>query len=255
MPYRSDAARRTKGAMSPFNTNILQVYDPYNALWWSAAIPGAGHIMLGKMMKGTLLFIWEFTINTQSHLNQAIYFSMIGEFEAAKAIIDIRWFFLYVAIYIFVMWDSYRLATELNQFAVLADKTRAPLPAFRLNSVEINYLHRTSPWIGVAWSLFTPGLGHLVSRNIVPGLYLMLWHIVVVYRSDFMPAVFYTMAGEFALATRILDPQWLLYLPSIYLFAICDSYHRILINTRMFELEQSRYLRERYGSPDFQMPV
>lgn len=64
MPYRTDAPRRTKGEMTPFNTNLLQAFDPYNALWWSAAFPGAGHIMLGKMVKGTLLFIWEFTINS-----------------------------------------------------------------------------------------------------------------------------------------------------------------------------------------------
>ncbi|TLS51366.1 hypothetical protein FE782_14715 [Paenibacillus antri] len=255
MQIRSGGIRRPKAAISPFNSNIIQVHNPYTALWWSAAFPGAGHILLGKGVKGVLLFLWEFTFNTQSHLNQAIYLSMIGEFDAAKASLDTRWFFLYIVIYIFVMWDSYRLATELNQFSVLADRDRVPLPAFRMNSFEINYLMKTNPWIGIVWSLFMPGLGHLISRNLAPGLFLMLSHMFAVYKSNFMPAALYTMTGEFALATSSLDPQWLLYLPSVYLFAASDSYYRILANNRMFEIEQARHLWNRYNSPDFKMPV
>ncbi|MCI3923774.1 hypothetical protein MO973_26450 [Paenibacillus sp. TRM 82003] len=210
--------------------------------------------MIGKQMKGILLFVWEFVINTQAHLNQAILHSMVGEFQQAKDALEVRWFFLYVAIYVFVMWDSYRLATETNQFAALADRTGAFIPAFRLNIVEINYLSRLSPWIGVAWSLLTPGIGHLISRNIVPGLYLMVWHIVVLYQSNFMTAVLHSCIGNFAEATRALDPQWLFYLPSIYTFAAVDAYRRIVSNNRLFGEEQARHLKERYRPEAFKMP-
>lgn len=51
--------------------------------------------------------IWEFFVNVKAHINEAIFYSMIGEFEMAKAVIDTRWFLIYITVYIFTMRDSY----------------------------------------------------------------------------------------------------------------------------------------------------
>ncbi|MBO7744159.1 hypothetical protein I8J29_08140 [Paenibacillus sp. MWE-103] len=161
--------RRPKLSMSPFNSNNLMVQNPYMVMWWSAAMPGAGHIMVGKIVKGFALFLWEFVVNTQSNLNEAIGYSMLGRFPEAKACLDLRWFFMYVPIFIFACWDSYRLTTEVNQFAVLAYREQSPISAMKVNSIEINYLAKTNPWVGVGWSLLAPGVGHLIARNTYQG--------------------------------------------------------------------------------------
>ncbi len=38
-----------------------------------AAFPGCGHMMICKYFTGILFIAWEFFINVQSHVNEAIY--------------------------------------------------------------------------------------------------------------------------------------------------------------------------------------
>ncbi|QHW29735.1 hypothetical protein GZH47_02025 [Paenibacillus rhizovicinus] len=248
-------ARRPRLAMSAMNTNNLTVQNPYMPMWWSAAMPGAGHIMVGKIIKGFSLFLWEFVINTQSHLNESICYSMLGRFQEAKDCLDLRWFFMYVTVFIFACWDSYRLTLEVNQLAVLSYREHAPLSAVKLSSIEINYLIKTNPWLGVVWSLFAPGLGHLIARNLFQGLYFLICFIVVVYESRLLESIYFTSIGHFGEATRVLDMEWALFFPSIYGFAVCDVYFRIIEANQLFKLEQTRFLEGHYMDKAFKMPV
>lgn len=216
-------------------------------LWWAMAMPGAGHIMLGKMVIGFLLFIFEFTVNDQAHLNKAIVYSLIGQFHAAKETLDIRWLFVYVGVYIFNTWDAYRLATDLNQFSMLAERGKSPIPAFNLSLLEINYLQKLNVWIPVFWSVVTPGLGHIITRNIVPGFYLLFWYITVVYKSKLLEGIYYSFLGYFGQAKIVMDSQWSLFIPSVYLFAVCDTYYRCIEINQLFKVEQARFLEGKYN--------
>ncbi|MBB3109600.1 hypothetical protein FHS18_001663 [Paenibacillus phyllosphaerae] len=230
--------RRPRMSMSPYNTNSLVIRNPYQPMWWSAAMPGAGHIMIGKSIKGFLLFIFEFTVNLQSGINEAIEYSMVGQFQMVKDILDLQWLFV-------------RLATEINQFAALASKNKAPIEAFRLDMAEINYLNYLNPWVAVVWSLFTPGLGHLISRNIIQGVYLLAWFIVVIYQSKALPSVYFTATGHFEEATNVIHWNWVLYLPSLYLFAVDDCWSRVIESNRLFQMEQTRFLKDKYQNTSF----
>lgn len=64
-------------------------------------MPGAGHVMIGKIAKRFLLFIWEIVINNLAHLNEAIFYTLTGKFQLAKDSLDERWFFVYIGVYIF----------------------------------------------------------------------------------------------------------------------------------------------------------
>ena len=113
----SKTLRRPKEFLSPYITSYVQEQNPLTVLWWSAAFPGAGHFMLCKYMSGGLLMVWEYFINAQANINQGIFYSLIGEFEMAKTVVDIRWFLLYMCVYIFTMWDSYSLTINLNKYS------------------------------------------------------------------------------------------------------------------------------------------
>lgn len=217
-------------------------------MWWAMAMPGAGHIMLGKMVKGFLMFIFEFLVNGKAHINTAIVYSLTGQFQMAKESLDIRWFFIYIGVYIFNAWDAYRLSTDINQFSMLAAQAKSPIPAFNLSLMEINYLQRLSVGIPVFWSMVTPGLGHIIIRNMIPGFYLISWYITVVYKSRLLEGVYYSFLGNFDQDRFVMDFEWTLFLPSVFLFATCDSYYRSIEINQLFKEEQARFLEGKYKS-------
>jgi ethanolamine transporter EutH len=226
----------------------VRVLNPFMPLWWAMAMPGAGHIMLGKMVKGFIFFIFEMVVNNQAHLNTAIVYSLIGQFQLAKESLDIRWFFIYSGVYIFNAWDAYRLCTDINQFSMLAIRAKSPIPAFHLSLFEINYLQKLNMWIPILWSLVAPGIGHIILRNIIPGFYLFAWYIVVIYKSKLLEGVYYSFLGYFSDVRFVMDFQWTLFIPSVYLFSVCDSYYRCIEQNELFKIEQARFLEKKYKS-------
>ncbi|GAA3322419.1 hypothetical protein GCM10020331_042240 [Ectobacillus funiculus] len=58
------------------------------------------------------------------------------------------------------------------------------------------------------------------------------------------------MVGEFAQAKQIINMQWAMYLPSIYVFIVYDSYVSAVEYNKLFEKKElSNYLRRNYQKP------
>lgn len=117
-----EQARRPKGVMNSLATNLFHLRNPLTTAWWSASYPGFGHISMGNYVSGFLLFFWEMTVNTQGNVNLAILYTFTGRFEMAKDVVNNRWLLLYVLVFIYAVWDSYRLALQFNQLGILADR-------------------------------------------------------------------------------------------------------------------------------------
>jgi hypothetical protein len=94
-------------------------------------------------------------------------------------------------------------------------------------------------------------LGHLYTHRIPTSFFLLTLTIGTVYLSHILEAIHYTAVGAFSQATAILDPQWLLFIPSLYGFAIYDSYVNTVEYNQLFEQEQARFLRDNYQNPNF----
>lgn len=99
--------------------------------------------------------------------------------------------------------------------------------------------------------MLSPGLGHLYTHRIPTSFLLLTLTIGTVYFSHLLQAVHYSSLGKFALATAVLDPHCLLFIPSLYGFAIFDSYVNTVEYNKLFEQEQSRFLRNNYQEPVF----
>ncbi|HSU79085.1 MAG TPA: hypothetical protein VLK78_01610 [Candidatus Angelobacter sp.] len=238
--------RHSKVVLSSFDINYLRVLNPFMPLWWGLALPGLGHIMVGKKFKGFLLFIFEIVVNSKTHLNLSIFYSCTGQFELAKACLDLRWFFIYIGVYIFSSWDAYRLSTDINQFSMLATREKAPIRTMKISPIEINYLQKINPWLPAFWSFVTPGIGHLIIRNVISGLYLLGWYIVTVYKSKLLEGIYYTSMGEFHQAISVMNIEWTLYLPSVLCFAVCDSYYHTIEINELFKQDQARFLEKNF---------
>jgi hypothetical protein len=252
---QNSSTRRSRAYVSEFSTTLLHLKNPWNVAFWSFAFPGCGHLMQGRLAKGLLLIIWELIANTNAKVNLGIMYTLNGQFDKAKQVINTRWVLLYLALYVFAMWDSYRGTVDLNKLYILADREDVPIKAVIIKTLDTNFLDKRSPWLSAVLSVLTPGLGHLYVHKVITGLFFIAWTIMTIYLSHGLQAVHYTLTGYFSQSKSILDMQWLMYLPSIYGFVVYDAYTSTVEYNKLFEKAQSRFLRDNYQRRDFKMPL
>ncbi|ART75111.1 hypothetical protein B4U37_03205 [Sutcliffiella horikoshii] len=248
-----NTARRYRAHVSILGTTQLHLRNPYIMAWWSAAFPGFGHLLLSKYLRGFVLFIWEVLINIKSHVNLAMIYSFQGDIDKAKDILDTQWLLIYIPVYIFAIWDSYRTTVDMNRVFVLAEREEHKFNSYSIGALEINYLDKRSPVMAVLWSLFIPGLGQLYLHRIVTAFFVIVWVIVFFYFSDGLEAVSLLFLGEIEKATSVIDPEWLLFFPSLYGFAIFDSYINTVENNKLYDKEQRGFFKKTYQSSSFRV--
>ncbi|MDZ5472426.1 hypothetical protein SM124_11770 [Bacillus sp. 31A1R] len=237
--------RYSKGAISSFGSNSVYPRIPWVAAWWSFTFPGFGHMFLGKHLHGFMLIIWGIVVNTQANLNLGIALSMLGKFEEAKDVINEDWILLYMAVYIYSIWDSYRSAVEINKSHILSEVEDAPMTPSVINFLDVVLLEKKKPILGAVWSFLTPGLGQLYGGATAVGTFVLAWWIFVTYKAGTIGAWFYSFIGDFSTASANVDWQWFLFLPSMYAFAIYQAYSSVVANNALYDIEQIRFLRVR----------
>jgi hypothetical protein len=65
----------------------------------------------------------------------------------------------------------------------------------------------------------------------------------------------YSFWGNFELAKSVIDPQWLLFLPSIFGFVSYEGYSNSDAVNGLFRYEQSIFLRKNFQDEDFVIPI
>ncbi|MFX3625464.1 MAG: hypothetical protein ACE3JP_15895 [Ectobacillus sp.] len=247
--------RRQRAHLSQLTTTQLHLRNPWIVAFFSFSYPGFGHLLLHRYLGALILIVWEVFINHKARVNLGIFYSLLGNFEKVKEVIDERWLILYVGIYMFGIWDSYRTAVDFNKLYLLADREDAPIPVLKMGAWAINYLDKRKPWVAVSWSALAPGIGHLYVHKITIGFFLFAYTVMLMCFSHIPEAIHFTLIGKFARATSVLDIQWMLYIPSIYIFVIYDAYTAAVEYNKLFEKELSMYLRRQYQHPDFEPPI
>lgn len=237
--------RYPKGQISVFGINSIYPRTPWITACWSATFPGFGHMYLGKYLHGFILIIWEIVVNNQSNLNTVIVLSFLGKFEEAKAVINEEWALLYVAVYIYSIWDSYRCAIEMKKAHLLSEMEDAPVTPSEVSFFDVVILDKKNPLLGSVWSIFTPGLGQLYASSTVVGTFILAWWIFVCHKAVAVRTWLYSFLGDFESATAVVDWQWFLFLPSMYVFSIYHAYVSVNQNNTLFDIEQIRFLRVR----------
>jgi len=247
--------RRPKGYISSIATNFIHKRNPWVTAWWSCTFPGFGHISLGSYAKGFLLITWELIINVHAKINLAIIYSFTGRFELAKHALDKRWALLYAGVFVYAVFDSYRSTVDLNKFSILADREHSPIIPMKISTLEINYFDKRNPWVAEAWSILMPGAGHLYTHRLPTGFVVLVWYIMISYFSHSLECVHYSALGAFKQAIAVTDPQWMLFLPSLFGFVMYDVYVNTVEYNKLFEIEQAKFLVDNYQDPVFEMPL
>ncbi len=251
MPHRKQSQsaairpRYSKGQISVFGINSVYPRTPWVTALWSLCFPGFGHMYIGKYLHGFILILWELAVNSLSNLNMAIALSFHGKFAEATAQINQDWGLLYVAVYIFSIWDSYRCAVEIKKNHMLSEIEDAPVVPSDISFFDIVTLDKKNPWVGMIWSVFSPGLGQLYGGSTVVGTFILAWWIAICYKAVAVRSLLYSFLGDFNGLAAIVDWQWFLFLPSMYGFAIYQAYVSVTENNTLYDIEQIRFLRAR----------
>lgn len=252
---QNQSPRRTLARVNQFTIGQLSLRNPWVVAFFSFAYPGFGHLMQHRYAPAFILIGWELFINNMAHVNLGIMYSLLGDFDSAKRVIEDRWLILYVGIYMLGIWDSYRTTVDFNKQYLLADREDAPVKSFVIGTWDINFLDKRKPWVAMMWSVLVPGLGHLYVHKVVTGFFIFGYTVLILYCAHIPRGIMFSMVGDFVQAKQVLVMQWLLYLPSIYFFILYDAYATSIEYNILFEKEMSRYLRTAYQNPDFEFPV
>jgi TM2 domain-containing membrane protein YozV len=252
--YTNDnTARRYKAHVSFLGTSQIHLRNPYIIAWWSAAFPGFGHLLLSKYLRGYVLFIWEVVVNIKAKVNLSMIYSFQGNIDLAKEVLETRWLLMYIPVYLFTIWDSYRSTVDLNKIYVIAENENHRFNTFSIGAVEINYLDIRNPMIALVWSLMVPGLGQLYAHRIMTAFFVIIWVVVFYINSHALEAVSLLFLGDIQKAVTVLKPEWLLFLPSHYGFAAYDAYVSAVENNKLYKEELKNHLRQNYQSAIFRI--
>jgi hypothetical protein len=78
------------------------------------------------------------------------------------------------------------------------------------------------------WSIALPGFGQiLVGQYFKGGLFILLEFLINV-NSHFNMAIMYSFLWEIDKAFEVIDYQWLMFYPCLYMFAMWDSYRHAM---------------------------
>jgi hypothetical protein len=248
-------SRRYKAYVNFLGTTQLHKRNPYTVACWSMAFPGFGHLLLNKYLRGYALVLWELFINQKIKLNTAMLYTFNGQFEEARQVLDPEFMYLYIPVYLFAIWDSYRTTVDLNKIYLLAERENGPVNEFSIGSFEINYLDKRKPWLAAAWSMGIPSMGQLYLNRIVLAFFILVTSMVLVWNSNLLLAVHEIILGHIKTSTEVLDPQWVLYFPSFYFFTIYDAYVTTTEHNKLFNDAQRNFLLQKYQPPGGIKPV
>lgn len=246
-------ARRYVANVGILGVTQVHLRNPYIVAWWSAAFPGFGHLLLSKSIRGFLFIILEVIINTQAHINIGIIYTFVGEFDLAHQVLDTRWLILYLPLYFFIIWDSYRTTVDLNFYYVLADWEHLRFNTSSIGAFDIEFLDKRKPVMAAIASLFVPGLGQLYLNRLIVAFIILLFTISFLYLSNFLSSLTFLFAGELQQANHVLNIEWFLFLPSIYGFSVFDAYINAVANNKLFARGQRSFLRDNYQHTHFQI--
>ncbi|MFC4808161.1 hypothetical protein [Paenibacillus sp. GCM10023250] len=237
--------------VSTWGTVQLHQRNPHVVAMWSVAFPGFGHFLCERFVTGFALFFWEFYINQVTHLNTAMMYSFNGEFDRAKAVLDEKHIYLYIPVYLFAIWDSYRMTVDGNKVQVLAKRENAKFPTFAITPFGCAILSKKDPWIAFAWAMAFPSLGQLYLFRCINALLTLVMTITVLLNSNLVEGIHYCMLFDFAKAREVVDEQWSLYFPSIYFYGIYETYTNAVEISKLYNNEQANFLKEHHQSEHF----
>lgn len=240
---------RPLSKISMFGITHLKQQNPYMVAWWSAVFPGFGHYLINQYVRATMLTLSEVISNTLAHINEAMVYSFCGQFELAKSVIEPRWAFGYLAIYLISIGDCFRSAIYQKKLYHLAVLKNEQIPSLKISPSEIQYLEKKNPNIGAVYSFFFPGMGQLYNHRFGLAFYAIFWWWFYLTLSRMHESFLTLILGNLHQSVTMLHPHWLLFMPSVMGGSIYHAYRTTIEHNQLFRIQQRQQLTNRYNNP------
>ncbi|TDY43054.1 hypothetical protein C7445_11238 [Alicyclobacillus sacchari] len=244
-----DLGRRRIAFLGPLHLNLIHRTKPWVAIAWSWFMPGFGHLLLGQYLLGWILFGWEVAVNVETHFNVAILETFTGHFTAAKQVLSHEQIgfllFTYGPIFVFAMHHSYLIARDGNLLTDIGQGAAPPL-AMSIRQIEWNYLSKKNPVVGWLWSLLAPGVGAIYTHRVLTAFFEISWWTTIIVKSHVLTSIAYLTSGQQQMAMQILNPEWTLFIPSMFSFPAYYAYVITVERNKLFDREQAVFLTSHY---------
>jgi hypothetical protein len=76
----------------------------------------------------------------------------------------------------------------------------------------------------VLWNIAFPGFSQLLNGQYIKGILFVFLEFLINSKSQFNLAIMYSFIGEMEKADSVLNYQWIMFYPCVYMFAIWDAY-------------------------------
>lgn len=80
----------------------------------------------------------------------------------------------------------------------------------------------------ILWSIAFPGFPQLLSGNYLKGVLLVTLEFIINVNSNFNQAIMYSFLWEIDQAFMVINYQWLMFYPCVYMFSMWDAYRSAL---------------------------
>lgn len=245
--------RRPISNIGFFGITYLKQQNPYIVAWWSAVFPGFGHYLLNQYLRAMLLTLCEKSMNFLAHINEAMVYTFCGQFEMAKSVLEPRWAFAYLTVYLIAIGDSFRSALFQNKLYHLAMLENQKMDCLKFIPTGVQYLEKKDPYIGAVYSFFFPGLGQLYNHRFMLAIYAMVWWLIYISMSRMHESLFNLLLGNLEVSISMLHRHWLLFMPSVMGGSIYYSYRTTVDQNQLFRIEQRQYFSNRYQDASFRI--
>jgi hypothetical protein len=90
---------------------------------------------------------------------------------------------------------------------------------------------RLSKLEAVLWNIALPGFSQILIGQYVKGFLFVLFEVLVNVMANFNKAILFSFNGEINQAFQVVNYQWLMFYPCLYMFALWDAYRTAMPKT------------------------
>ncbi|MCU9612303.1 hypothetical protein OEV98_01840 [Caldibacillus lycopersici] len=85
-------------------------------------------------------------------------------------------------------------------------------------------MRKLSKLEAILWSIAFPGFPQLLVGAYIKGIFFMLLEFCINVQSQFNEAIRFSFLGEMDNAVKVINYEWLMFYPCIYMYVMWDSY-------------------------------
>ncbi|MCM3724652.1 hypothetical protein M3226_02935 [Neobacillus cucumis] len=85
-------------------------------------------------------------------------------------------------------------------------------------------MKKTTKLEAILWSIAFPGFGQLLNGHLIKGIMFIVLEFTINVNSSFNQAIMLSFLGKITEAARVVNHQWLIFYPCVYMFAMYDAY-------------------------------